>query len=159
MKRVLVVDDDPDILESLTLLLEMRYAVTTAEDGALALELLARHEFDAVVLDLMLPVLDGTRVLAELRRRGNPVPVILISAHRDLEQHQRQHQELGAFAALRKPFDIQELERRLEEALGRGGRGGPSGHGGGMGNGSLPPPRGPEQGGHGALEGQSALSS
>lgn len=156
MKRVLVVDDDPDILESLTLLLEMRYAVTAARNGALALELLARHEFDAVVLDLMLPALDGTRVLAELRQRGNPVPVILISAHLDLEQQQLPHQELGAFASLRKPFDIRELERRLEEALGRGG---PSGHGGGMGNGSLPPPPGPEQGGHGALEGQTALSS
>lgn len=126
MKRVLVVDDDPDILEALTLLLEARYAVTSAGNGALALELMARHAFDVVVLDLMLPVLDGTRVLAELRQRGNPVPVILISAHRDLEQQLPQHHALGAFASLRKPFDIRELERRLEEALNRGGQGGSS---------------------------------
>ena len=126
MKRVLVVDDDPDILESLILLLETRYSITAAGNGALALELLARHAFDAVVLDLMLPMLDGTRVLAELRQRGNTVPVILISAHRDLEHQLLQHQELGAFASLRKPFDIRELERRLEEALNRGGQGGSS---------------------------------
>jgi DNA-binding response OmpR family regulator len=123
MKRVLVVDDDPDILEALTLLLETRYAITSAGNGALALELMTRHAFDAVVLDLMLPGLDGTRVLAELRQRGNPVPVILISAHRDLDL---QHHALGAFASLRKPFDIRELERRLEEALNRGGQGGSS---------------------------------
>jgi DNA-binding response OmpR family regulator len=155
MKRVLVVDDDPDILESLTLLLEMRYAVTAAEDGAIALELMARRAFDVVVLDLMLPVIDGTRVLAELRQRGNQVPVILISAHRDLEQQQVHHRELGAFASLRKPFDIRELELRLEEALDLGGRGGPSSSGG-TGNDPRPPPQGPDQGGQGAQKGLSA---
>lgn len=125
-KRVLVVDDDPDILESLILLLEARYVVTPAANGALALEQMARQAFDAMVLDLMLPVLDGTRVLAELRQRGHQLPVILISAHRDLEQQLRQHHELGVFASLRKPFDIRELERRLEEALVQTGQGGSS---------------------------------
>ncbi|HEX8438827.1 response regulator [Archangium sp.] len=114
MKRVLVVDDDPDILDSLTLLLEATYAVTPAEDGAVALELVARQEFDAVVLDLMMPVLDGTQFLEQLREQGIQVPVILISAHRDLDET---HRRLGAFAALRKPFNILELEQRLEEAL------------------------------------------
>ncbi len=117
MKRLLVVDDDPDILDSLTMLLEARYAVTPAEDGTSALELLSQQPFDAVVLDLMLPVLDGTRVLEQLRQRGNPVPVILISAHRDLDRQEAEHRQLGAFASLRKPFNIQELEKRLEEAL------------------------------------------
>ncbi|MFY0528051.1 response regulator transcription factor [Archangium gephyra] len=117
MKRLLVVDDDPDILDSLTMLLETRYAVTPAEDGTLALELMGQQSFDAVVLDLMMPVLDGTRVLQEMRQRGNPTPVILISAHRDLEKQEVRHQQLGAFASLRKPFSIQELEKRLEEAL------------------------------------------
>jgi DNA-binding response OmpR family regulator len=118
MKRVLIVDDDPDILDSLTMLLETHYAVTPVEDGTSALELLKQQEFDAVVLDLMLPVFDGTRVLEELRQQGNPVPVILISAHRDLDRQETQHRQLGAFASLRKPFNIQELEKRLEEALG-----------------------------------------
>jgi two-component system alkaline phosphatase synthesis response regulator PhoP len=117
MKRLLVVDDDPDILDSLTMLLETRYAVTAAEDGTFALELLGRQTFDAVVLDLMLPVLDGTRVLQEMRQRGYTLPVILISAHRDLDRQEEQHRQLGAFASLRKPFNIQELERQLEWAL------------------------------------------
>src|ERR1044071_3245846 len=115
MKRVLIVDDDPDILDSLTLLLELTYAVTTAGDGAVALELVKKQTFDVVVLDLMMPVVDGTRFLVELRQRGIQVPVILISAHRDLDAQEQHHRQLGAFACLRKPFNIQELERRLEE--------------------------------------------
>jgi DNA-binding response OmpR family regulator len=131
MKRLLIVDDDPDILDSLMMLLEAHYAVTPAEDGTLALELLGQQTFDAVVLDLMLPVLDGTRVLQELRQRGHTVPVILISAHRDLDRQEEQHRQLGAFASLRKPFNIQELEKQLEKALGAaGGAGGPRGPGG-----------------------------
>jgi DNA-binding response OmpR family regulator len=146
MKRVLLVDDDPDILDSLTLLLELTYVVTAAEDGAVALELVEKQTFDVVVLDLMMPVLDGTRFLKELRNRDIQVPVILISAHRNLDSHEAQHRALGAFASLRKPFDIQELERRLEEALARGGPEGGSSGAGGSGNG-MPPPRGPTSGG------------
>jgi DNA-binding response OmpR family regulator len=131
MKRVLVVEDDPDILDSLTLLLEASYAVTPAEDGGIALEFVDQQEFDAVVLDLMMPVLDGTQFLEQLRQRGIQVPVILISAHRDLDE---KHRQLGAFAALRKPFDILELEKRLEEALDPGGTGGPREGPGGTGN-------------------------
>ncbi|WPB78180.1 response regulator [Archangium violaceum] len=126
MKRLLVVDDDPDILESLTMLLEARYAVTPAEDGNVALELLGEQTFDAVVLDLMLPVLNGTRVLQELRQRGHTVPVILISAHQELDLQEERHRELGAFSSLRKPFNIQELEKQLEQAMGPSdGPGGP----------------------------------
>ncbi|WNG40756.1 response regulator [Archangium violaceum] len=158
MKRVLLVDDDPDILDSLTLLLEANYAVTPAEDGAIALELLGQHEFDVVVLDLMMPVLNGTRVLAELRQRGIHIPVILISAHRDLDRQVLQHQQLGAFASLRKPFDIRELERRLEAALRQGGKGGASGSGG-TGNGPLPPPGSPVPGGGSHQKGMPAFGA
>ncbi len=146
MKRVLIVDDDPDILDSLTLLLELTYAVTAAEDGAVALELVEKQTFDVVVLDLMMPVLDGTRVLKELRQRGIQVPVILVSAHRDLDALAAQHRQLGAFASLRKPFNIQELERRLEEALNQGSPSGGTSGAGGSGHG-MPPSRGPTRGG------------
>ncbi len=156
MKRVLIVDDDPDILDSLTMLLEANYAVTPAEDGAIALEVVGSQEFDVVVLDLMMPVLDGTRFLVELRQRGIHIPVILISAHRDLDNQEERHRQLGAFASLRKPFDIRELERRLEEALGTGGSGGPQGTGGA---GNMPPPRGPTRGGQNALGALSAFAS
>ncbi|ATB43098.1 hypothetical protein CYFUS_008577 [Cystobacter fuscus] len=117
-KRLLLVDDDPDILDSLALLLEQQYDITVAEDGMSALALVEQQRFDAVVLDLMMPVLDGTRFLQTLRQRGDlQTPVILISAHRDLDKHMMLHRRLGAFASLRKPFDIQELEKRLEQAL------------------------------------------
>ncbi|QRK10181.1 response regulator [Archangium violaceum] len=157
MKRVLLVDDDPDILDSLTLLLEANYAVTPAEDGAIALELLSQQRFDVVVLDLMMPVLDGTRVLVELRQRGIQIPVILISAHRDLDRQESQHRQLGAFASLRKPFDIRELERRLEEALRQGGNRGGSSGSGGVGNDPLP--GGPPPGGGSSQKGLSALGA
>ena len=152
-KRLLLVDDDPDILDSLALLLEDRYAVTLAEDGALALALVERQQFDAVVLDLMMPVLDGTRFLAVLRQRGIETPVILISAHRDLEKHEAQHRLLGAFSSLRKPFEIRELEMRLEQALRTSDPGDSSG---GSGPGSLPPPPNPGAGGTGSMGGLSA---
>ncbi len=149
MKRVLVVDDDPDILDSLILLLEHTYAVTAAEDGAVALELVEKQTFDVVVLDLMMPVLDGTRFLVELRQRGIQVPVILISAHQDLNAHEVHHRQLGAISSLRKPFNIQELERRLEEALRQGGPGGGAPGTGGEGNG-LTASHGPTSGGQSA---------
>ncbi|AKJ07998.1 response regulator receiver domain-containing protein [Archangium gephyra] len=151
MKRVLVVDDDPDILDSLMMLLETRYAVTPAEDGDVALELLGQQTFDAVVLDLMMPVLDGTRVLQEMRQRGHTLPVILISAHRDLDRQEERHRELGAFASLRKPFNIQELEKQLEQALGPssgpGGPRGPQGTGNSLRTGTSPAPVTPVTGG------------
>lgn len=121
MRRLLLVDDDLDIRESVTLLLEESYEVTTAEDGAVALELMKEQRFDAVVLDLMMPVLNGTQVLEELRRRGSQVPVIVISAHQELDMSQEKYRQLGAFATLRKPFPISELEKRLEKALDPGG--------------------------------------
>jgi DNA-binding response OmpR family regulator len=142
MKRVLLVDDDPDIRDSLTLLLELSYAVTPAEDGAVALELMKAQRFDAVVLDLMMPVLDGTRFLEELHQLGIQVPVILISAHRDLEER---HRRLGVFSYLRKPFNIVELEKRLAQALRPGGTGGPLGCGG-TGDTALRGSREPDQG-------------
>jgi DNA-binding response OmpR family regulator len=130
MRRVLLVDDDLNIRKSLTLLLQASYEVSTAEDGAVALELMKEQRFDVVVLDLMMPVLNGTQVLEELRRRGSQVPIIVISAHQELDMDQEKYRQIGAFATLRKPFHIVELEKWLEKALNREVTGGPQGPGG-----------------------------
>src|SRR4051794_10950507 len=107
MKRLLIVDDDPDILTSLAMVLEETYEVTLAENGQEALDLALLGAFDAVVLDLMMPVLDGEGFLRELRTRGPVPPVILASAANDLAERARQ---LGVHEFLRKPFDIESLE-------------------------------------------------
>jgi DNA-binding response OmpR family regulator len=126
--RVLVVDDDEPILESLEIVLGDRYQVHTAENGARALEVLEQHEVDVVVLDLMMPVLDGIGFMTELGYRGVSLPVVVISAGYDAET---QLQGLPAAAFLKKPFDVAQLERAIEEATTPDSGGGGSPPGGG----------------------------
>lgn len=117
MKRILLVDDDPDILESLQMLLEETYEIEVALDGERALAEILSGRFDAVVLDLMMPVLDGAGLVRELRARGVGVPVVLVSAARDLEARAR---ELAVEEHLAKPFDPAVLEDKLARLTGPG---------------------------------------
>jgi len=109
MKRVLVVDDDPDVRESLALLLAESYEVATASDGREAMVQLEQATFAAVLLDLMMPVMDGEAVVAEMRARGMTSPVVLASAAPDLRDRA---QRLG-LPYLPKPFDLAKLEATL----------------------------------------------
>ncbi len=84
MKCVLLVDDDPDILEAMAELFGDSYRVLVAPNGLVALEILSREQVDAVVLDLMMPLMDGATLIKELRDRRQAVPVVLLSASRDL---------------------------------------------------------------------------
>ncbi len=114
MNRVLIVDDDFDICEALQLVLEGRYQVEIAYNGEQALQRLAGEKFDAMVLDLMMPVMDGESLMAELKRRGIELPVVFASAATQLATRARQ---AGAAAWLSKPFEAHELEAALERAL------------------------------------------
>lgn len=116
MHKVLLVDDNLDLLESLGELLSNRYAVILASDGEKAVEILGRERVDVVVLDLVMPGLDGTAVLREMRAQNLRVPVIIISAHVDPT-----HAALLNLAndSLRKPFSVAELEERIERILGQ----------------------------------------
>jgi two-component system, OmpR family, response regulator MprA len=108
-KRILVVDDDVGIQELLELALEGEgYAVTTARDGVEALERLEATMPDLVVLDLMMPRLDGLGFITELSRRGlrSRVPVLVLTAAG--KGNQRYH-GLGAEAYIDKPFSLPEL--------------------------------------------------
>lgn len=118
MKRILLVDDDPDILESLRMLLEESYEIDVALDGERALAEILARPYDAIVLDLMMPVLDGAGLLRELRARGVRVPVVLVSAARDLAARAR---ALAVDEHLAKPFDPALLEDKLERLTGQGG--------------------------------------
>lgn len=114
MKRVLVVDDDIDILEALGAILEVRYKVVLARNGDIALKHVLEAPFDAVLLDLMMPVLDGTAFMQELQARHIEVPVIIASAGTNLQAKVR---ELGAYDCVPKPFDITALEAKLAQAI------------------------------------------
>lgn len=108
MRRILVVEDDPAIRELVADLLELfAYAAETAENGAVALERMAQGLPDAVLLDMMMPVMDGLAFIAACR--GNPrwsvVPIVLMTAAVDAVVPR----ELAVQAILTKPFDSDDL--------------------------------------------------
>jgi len=114
MKRVLVVDDDVDTLESLSTLLADKYDVFAAGNGAEAVFATTRHEFAAIVLDLTMPILDGEGVVEELRARNVRAPIILASASLDIASMGK---KLGVADYLAKPFDLDVLEEKLERLV------------------------------------------
>ena len=114
MKTVLIVDDDPDICLSLQLWLEPKFAVLTAGNGIEALASLGRARVDAIVLDLMMPVMDGAMLKQELDRRGESIPIVLVSARADVD---RAAASLGVRDYLVKPVDPMALERVLEAIM------------------------------------------
>jgi len=115
VKRVLIVDDDPDVTECLELMLQDTYRVTLAEDGSRGLDRLRAEAFDAVVLDVMMPVLDGVGVVEALQREGNAVPIILASATTNLRALAAR---LGVHDYITKPYDFELLLRKIARAAG-----------------------------------------
>lgn len=114
MTRVLIVDDDLDIVETLEMFLAQSHEVTTALNGREALEAIRAQVPDVVLVDLMMPLLDGAALVREMRARGVRAPVIIVSATPDLA---RRSAGIDAVATLRKPFDIDALERAIRLAL------------------------------------------
>lgn len=132
MARVLIVDDDFDILDALRGILETTYDVDVAANGAEALRKLAGQTYDAIVLDLMMPVMDGETFLRTLRANGSKVPVVIASAGANLAGVT---QNAGANDFVSKPFDVTVLEEKLARLIGGSGSAGSSGGGaGGSGN-------------------------
>jgi len=119
-KRLLVVDDNEDNRYTLVtrLQLEGYENITTADDGESALELLRRQEFDLILLDVMMPRMDGYQVLQHLKAEGrlHNIPVIMISALSEINSVVRCI-ELGAVDYLAKPFDPVLLRARVSASL------------------------------------------
>lgn len=117
--RILLVEDDPLIGHGVThALAEANHTYHWVKDGNAALEAFKNEHFDAVLLDLGLPGMDGTAVLRQLRERGNSLPVIIITA-RDGIEDRIQGLDLGADDYLIKPFSLGELQARLRAAARR----------------------------------------
>ncbi len=117
---VLVVEDNENLAYGLRNNLEIEgYEVRLAMDGASGLSAATSGEHDLVILDLMLPEMDGFRVLAELRRGGVKVPVLILTA-RGSEADKVRGLKLGADDYVTKPFSVLELLARVEALLRRG---------------------------------------
>jgi len=117
--RVLVVDDEPAVRASLErALVAGGYAVTLAGDGEEALDRLVAGRFDLVVLDVMMPRLDGLEVARRLRAAGDRTPVLMLTA-RDAVDDRVAGLEAGADDYLVKPFALKELRARLRALLRR----------------------------------------
>lgn len=108
--RVLVVDDEPSIQLALRELLDFEgYDVRAASDGREALHILADWRPEAILLDLMMPVMDGSAFRAALRERGRDlaaIPIIVLSGARDTAT---QAEALGAIAHITKPFNLDDV--------------------------------------------------
>ena len=115
--RILIAEDEKDLNQIITnRLKEEHYSVDSCHDGQEALEYLESAEYDAVVLDIMMPVLDGLSVLKKMRRKNDSTPVILLTAKDSIEDRVS-GLDAGANDYLVKPFAFEELLARIRVLL------------------------------------------
>ena len=119
--RLLVVDDDPSVREALALVLDLNgFEVATAVDGRQAIRTLSVDSPDAVILDVLMPGLDGLEVCRRMRATGNRTPVLMLTARAEVSERVA-GLEAGADDYLAKPFAREELIARLRALLRRTG--------------------------------------
>jgi DNA-binding response OmpR family regulator len=119
--RLLIVDDDESLLEQIQqVLTAQRYIVEVAINGEDALDKLFDTPFDAMILDIMMPKMDGWTVLEQTRKSGIDVPVLMLTAKGDVADRIK-GLDLGADDYLAKPFSLDEFVARLRALLRRAG--------------------------------------
>jgi len=117
--RILIVEDEYSLLEQLQKILEsQRYIVETAMDGEEALDKWFETPFDAIILDIMMPKIDGLTVLEQARKAGIDTPVLMLTAKGDVKDRVK-GLDLGADDYLAKPFSLDELLARVRALLRR----------------------------------------
>lgn len=122
-KRILVIDDEPELVKAIQIRLEIAgYETLVAHDGMEGLDKARKENPDLILLDLMLPKMDGYKVCALLKRDKNysKIPVIMLTA-RTLEKQQKLGIELGADAYITKPFQYEVVLAKIKELLGERG--------------------------------------
>ena len=117
--RVLIVDDEADFLETIVMRLKRRkidaYGV---DDGKKALEIVENERFDVVVLDFLMPGIDGIETLKLLKKRKPFIEVIILTGHGSVESG-LQGMQFGAFDYIMKPADLDELLEKIQQAYER----------------------------------------
>ena len=117
--HILVTDDERSVRSAVRRALTLEgYRVSEAEDGARALETIARDHPDAIVLDVMMPELDGYQVCRALRDRGDATPILMLTARDEIDQRVK-GLDAGADDYLVKPFALEELLARLRALIRR----------------------------------------
>jgi DNA-binding response OmpR family regulator len=119
--RILIIDDETALLAQLKKLLEkQRYIVETAENGEKGLDLLFESSFDTIILDIMMPGLDGLTLLENARKAGIDTPMLMLTAKGDIDDRVK-GLDKGADDYLSKPFSSEELLARVRALLRRAG--------------------------------------
>ena len=119
-RRILAVDDEPDIVRLVTAALTARgYEVTSAADGEEALDKAVLEKPDLIVLDIMMPKMDGREVARRLASKPatSRIPIIFLSAIGDLDSQLDTLEELRGVEYLTKPFDVRELGEYVDAML------------------------------------------
>ena len=118
--RLLLIEDEPKVANFVSRgLAAERFAVDVVHDGSSGLEYAMTYEYDLIILDLMLPTLDGSGVLRAIRNKNSHVPILILTA-RDGVQDKVENFEAGADDYLTKPFSFAELVVRVKALLRRG---------------------------------------
>ena len=115
-KKVLIVDDESAIRDSLSLLLKHNFQVTTASDGQEAIDLMESLEPDLVLLDVMMPKLDGIETLKRIRQSNSKIPVVMLTATNTVKTAV-EAMKYGAIDYINKPFDVEELTTLIVNTL------------------------------------------
>ncbi|OAA85240.1 response regulator transcription factor [Clostridium coskatii] len=118
--KILVVEDDKLISQSIKNSLKDYYSIDTALDGEEGLYMAEQNIYDLIVLDIMLPSLNGSEILKSLRKKGISTPILLLTAKDSLEDKINGF-KIGADDYISKPFHIEELKVRIEALLRRSG--------------------------------------
>ena len=119
VQKILVVDDEPDLRRLVEIRLKTnQYEVISARDGKMGLEMAGREHPDLIVLDVMMPVMDGIETLRALKRTSgtNTIPVIMLSQKRETS-FMMDAQDLGAADYIPKPFQSEDLLRSIKRNI------------------------------------------
>jgi len=117
-KRILIVEDNAEIRTYIRSILEPEYGVEEAENGAIGLEMIALHEYDLIISDLMMPEIDGIEMCKQLKKsiETDHIPIILLTAKSDIE-NKIEGLSIGADSYITKPFHPQHLTVRVSKLI------------------------------------------
>jgi len=118
-KKILVIDDEPLVVEILKIMLEMKnYEIITASCGIEGIERAMREKPDLILLDILMPGLDGYQVCRKLKedRKTERIPIIMLTALGQSAEREKGYSS-GAYGYIFKPFDDEELLKSIEKAL------------------------------------------